>query len=74
MRPSSVLAGGERKTSTSEARANWGIFVSSFVETTTVLESSGSIYMEAQNEISPLQNGQSFESVELRDEIAVVKF
>lgn len=41
--PSSVLAGGERKTSTSEARANWGILVSSFVATTTVLESSGSI-------------------------------
>lgn len=42
-KPSSVHAGGERKTSTSEERANWGIFVSSLVETITVLESSGSI-------------------------------
>lgn len=43
MKPSSVLAGGERKTSTSDERANWSIFVSSLVETITVLESSGSI-------------------------------
>lgn len=63
MRPSSVLAGGERKTSTSEARANWGIFVSSFVETTTVLESSGSIYKQTQDD-----------GVQLRDVIAIVKF
>ena len=44
MNPSSVHAGGERKTSTSDERANWGILVSSFVDTITVLESSGSIY------------------------------
>lgn len=43
MKPSSVQAGGERKTSTSEDRANCGIFVSSLVETIIVLESSGSI-------------------------------
>lgn len=43
MNPSRVHAGGERKTSTSEERANWGILVSSLVETITVLESSGSI-------------------------------
>lgn len=43
MKPSSVEAGGERNTSTSEARANCGILVSSFVATRTVLESSGSI-------------------------------
>lgn len=42
-KPSSVEAGGERKTSTSEECANWGIFVSSLVETITVLVSSGSI-------------------------------
>lgn len=45
MNPSRVQAGGERKTSTSEARANCGILVSSLVETITVLESSGSICM-----------------------------
>lgn len=44
MKPSSVHSGGERKTSTSDDRANWGIFVSNLVETITVLESSGSTY------------------------------
>lgn len=43
MHPSSIHVGGDRNTSTSDERANWGILVSSLVETITVLESSGSI-------------------------------
>lgn len=51
MKPSRVHAGGERKTSTSEVRANCGILVSSFVDTITVLESSGSTCTHIMKEI-----------------------
>lgn len=54
MKPSSTEAGGERKTSTSEDRANWGILVSSFVATTTVLDSSGSICIRFHKKSSSL--------------------
>jgi hypothetical protein len=50
--PSRTEAGGLRNTSTSDARANWGILVSSFVETSTVLESSGSICARFQIELT----------------------
>lgn len=43
MFPSSKRWEGLKKSSTSARHANWGIRVSSFVETMTVLESSGSI-------------------------------
>lgn len=43
MFPSNRRAGGRRNSSTSAALPNWGIRVSSLVETTTVRASSGSI-------------------------------
>jgi len=59
MQPSSVEAGGERKTSTSEGRENCGILVSNLVETMTVLDNSGSICITTRLVVALLQSLQS---------------
>lgn len=61
--PSIVHAGGERNTSTSEERANWGILVSSLVETITVLESSGSTYMRPIRIFSASGHHENFRTI-----------
>lgn len=43
---SSRRAGGRRYVSTSEARANWGMRVSSLVDTTTVRDREGSTWSQ----------------------------